>query len=273
MVEILLSTYNGERYIREQIDSILQQTYVDWHLLVRDDVSTDSTVEIINQYISKYPDKISLLPRDKNLGSMRSFEQLLKSANATYYMFCDQDDVWLPNKIENALSCIRSIETPNIPIVVFSDLQVVDENLHTIHSSFFQNARINTSYLLRKKETLAVNNCAAGCTMLFNNEAKNLSLPFGEKAVMHDAWVLLSVLANNGIIKQIQPADILYRQHGKNVCGAYSVKYNFKYILSKISSLDSVLNVYKAIYLQANEIFGMNIFSFIYQRVKYLCKR
>lgn len=272
MVEILLSTYNGEKYIKEQVDSILQQTYMDWHLLIRDDGSTDSTIDIINQYISKYPDKISLLARDKNLGSMRSFEQLLNSADATYYMFCDQDDVWLPQKIENALSCIKSIETSNTPAVVFSDLQVVDEHLQIIHPSFFQNARINPSYLLRK-ETLAVNNCAAGCTMLFNEEAKKLSLPFGKNAMMHDAWILLSVLANNGAIKQIQFADILYRQHGKNVCGSYGVEYNFKYILSKVISLRTVLKVYKSLYLQANEIFGMNIFSFIYQRVKYLCKR
>ena len=267
-----MSTYNGARFIKEQIDSILQQTYVNWHLYIRDDGSTDNTVDIINQYVAKYPNKITLIESTTNLGSMRSFEQLLKSADATYYMFCDQDDVWLPNKIENAILSIKENEKPNTPIAVFSDLNVVDENLQIIHESFFQNARITPSYLIRK-ETLAVNNCAAGCTMLFNNEAKKSSLPFGKYAMMHDAWVLLSVLANNGVIKQIPSVDILYRQHGKNVCGAYSVKYNFKYIIGKILSIGSVLKVYKAMYLQANEIFGMNVFSFVYQRVKYLCKR
>lgn len=272
MVEILMATYNGERYLSEQIDSILAQTYVDWHLLIRDDCSTDATVDIIKSYVAKYPNKITLMAASPNKGSMRSFETLLEEADATYYMFCDQDDVWLPQKIEHAMSCMHTVEKPNTPVVVFSDLCVVDENLQTIHDSFLHNARINPC-ILQTKEALAVNNCAAGCTMLFNNEAKKVSLPFGKYAMMHDAWVLLSVVANKGIMQQIQSTDILYRQHGKNVCGAYRVRYNMNYIATKVKNIKSVFKVYKAMYLQANEVFAMSKCSFAYQRIKYLCNR
>lgn len=272
MVEILMSTYNGSKYIKEQIESILSQTYDDWHLLIRDDGSSDTTVDIIKEYQEKYPDKIKFLNRRKNLGALHSFEELLNIANATYYMFCDQDDVWLPNKIKNAITSIKEIEKPGLPAVVYSDLCVVDEKLQKINSSFFESARIVPRFL-QKKEELAVNNYAAGCTMLFNDDAKKVSLPFGKYATMHDSWVLLSVLTKVGIIKQIPSIDILYRQHGRNVCGAYQVDYNFKYLVTKIKNFKSVIRSYKSMYLQANELFGMSICSFCFQRIKYLCKR
>ena len=102
MIAILMSTYNGERYLREQIDSLLNQTYKDWKLYIRDDGSTDETISIIESYVNDYPDLIVLLKDDLgNLGSARSFMRILSVVDADYYMFCDQDDVWLPNKVKD----------------------------------------------------------------------------------------------------------------------------------------------------------------------------
>ena len=110
MVAILMSTYNGERYLREQIDSLLNQTYKDWKLYIRDDKSTDGTVSIIEGYVRVYPDQI-VYKSDGfgNLGAGCSFMQLLSSIDSDYYMFCDQDDVWMEDKIERTYLYLRSL--------------------------------------------------------------------------------------------------------------------------------------------------------------------
>ena len=143
MITILLATYNSGPYIREQIDSILAQTYSDWKLVVRDDLSTDNTVEIINEYICRYPDKISIL--DNHGESKRAylnFVELLKNVESEYYMFCDHDDVWLPNKIDLSIQRMKEIEKQDIPVVVHTDMKVVDQDLNTINESFWKYSRI-----------------------------------------------------------------------------------------------------------------------------------
>ena len=102
MIAILLSTYNGSKYLREQLNSIIDQTVKDWILYVRDDGSTDETIDIIKEYVSLYPN-INYIEDIQNLGSARSFMKLLSLVEADHYMFCDQDDVWLPTKIEVSL--------------------------------------------------------------------------------------------------------------------------------------------------------------------------
>ena len=99
MVEILLSTYNGEAYLEELLDSLIAQTYQDWSLTIRDDGSTDSTIDIISEYQHKYGEKITLMDGRKNIGTIKSFELLLQQSIAEYVMLCDQDDVWMPDKI------------------------------------------------------------------------------------------------------------------------------------------------------------------------------
>ena len=131
-VQILMSTYNGERYIREQIDSFLQQTYPLINILVRDDGSSDGTIAILEEYAEKY-DNITYY-KGNNLGVIQSFLQLLRDSDdaATYYAFADQDDVWLPEKIEKAIEMLENNTETSMPLLYCSDVYVTDENLNVI---------------------------------------------------------------------------------------------------------------------------------------------
>ena len=129
-VGILLATYNGEQYIREQLDSILNQTYVDWVCYIHDDGSADNTWQTIKKYESDYPDKFVVLNYEKCGGACKNFISLMKYSSENYIMFSDQDDVWAKNKIEVTLNRMKSIEADSDkPYAVFTDLYVVDENL------------------------------------------------------------------------------------------------------------------------------------------------
>ena len=132
MIEILLSSFNGEKYIKELLDSIIAQSYENWQLLIRDDGSKDSTSDIINKYEQIYPTKIKIInDGGKNLGSTLSFARLLECCQGEYIMLSDQDDVWLPNKIELTLNEIVNLASgvKNQPLMVFTDLKVVNIEL------------------------------------------------------------------------------------------------------------------------------------------------
>ena len=139
MIEILMATFNGEKFIRQQIDSILAQSCGDWHLTVSDDGSKDETVAIIDDYQFRYPEKIRRICSQKKFGTARDhFFWLLRNCTADYICFSDQDDVWKPDKLRLFAERIREIEEAegkNTPILVFSDLCVVDEALNVINDS------------------------------------------------------------------------------------------------------------------------------------------
>ena len=135
MVEILLATYNGKKYLKQQLDSLLNQTFEDFKIIIRDDSSKDKTMDIIMEYKEKYPEKIKVIEDDVKCGSsVSNFMQLIKHATAPYIMFCDQDDYWLPNKIEISLKKMRQEENDkNKPILIYTDYKVVDSNLNSIN--------------------------------------------------------------------------------------------------------------------------------------------
>lgn len=229
MIKILLSTYNGAQFLAEQIESILAQTYHDWQLVVRDDGSTDDTCAIIDDYCAKYPQKIvRQFDGLKNLGAMRSFEQLLTANEADYYMFCDQDDVWMAEKLQVCMEKMQQCEFEyglNTPIVVHTDLMVVDSALQIIAKSFWKYAYIKPMVLNKRAQYLAICNSVTGCTMMFNQAARKVSLPFGEKALMHDSAIAVSTMLNKGKVVPIQEQTMLYRQHENNVAGACTYKW------------------------------------------------
>lgn len=241
-IAILLSTYNGEKYIKEQIDSLLSQTYTNFEILVRDDGSADETIKVIKNFQNVYPEKIKILEsHDKNLGSSKSFMTLLEYCNAEYIMFCDQDDVWLPEKIEWTLKKMHELEKLyglNTPLLVFSDLTVVGEKLKTIDQSFWHYQKLNPNITTSWKKLLA-QNVITGCTMMINKSVKKISLPFGLNEMQHDHWIGVNV-AKYGEIAHLSEQTILYRQHGKNVEGAQ--KFGYRYAWKKICSLTSVLH-------------------------------
>ena len=234
MLTILLATYNSSHYIRELLDSILAQTYKDWTLVIRDDVSSDNTVEIVNEYIAQYPGKFSLL--DNHGESKRAylnFVELMKNVESDYYMFCDHDDVWLPDKIELSIKKMNEVEKDGVPAIVHTDMKVVNQNLQVIHDSFWVYSRLLPEHNSFVEMVLC--NSANGCTMLFNHKAKEVSLPNVEFAKMHDMLLNQSVAANGGVISPIYEATVLYRQHIDNVVGAK--QRNFIYELKRFLNI------------------------------------
>lgn len=218
-VAVLMSTYNGERYLKEQIESIITQSFSNWQLYIRDDGSTDHTVSIINEFVHKDKRIIFLNANfDKNLGVTRSFMKLLESAEANYYMFSDQDDYWKKDKIELTLKKMQDAEEKfnYKPICVHTNLTIVDNNL-------------NGNLLMKKPEDtwsnfkqLLFKNCVTGCTMMINQALKR-QINFNDKKLvnvyLHDWWIALIAAAFGKVIYLEEPT-ILYRQHVGNLVGS-----------------------------------------------------
>lgn len=273
MIDILLSTYNGELFIKEQLDSILAQTYTEWRLLVRDDYSSDTTRAILEEYKNLYPQKIILFPNNinKNIGVIQSFERLLECASREYIMFCDQDDIWLPNKIEISLNTIKQLEkthSATTPILVHSDLTIVNNQKETLHKSFWKYAGIRPDIVNTNPKYLAFCNSVTGCTIMMNRACKQQVLPFPEKIEMHDAWIAIKI-AKNGIIQHIDNQLILYRQHTNNTLGAIKYKFN---IIDRIINIKKTYK--KTIFAYQNYAFVFNNkFDFWYNKLKYFIIR
>lgn len=247
-IAILLATYNGAKYIREQLESLFQQSCNEFHLYVRDDGSSDDTMKIVGQFREMYPDRVTILKdSQKHRGAAKSFMYLLENVDSEYYMFCDQDDIWLPEKIEKTFARMKEIEKvitdagntaqvngsaamsgsaeKNVPILVATDLAVVDEQLNLLSESFNKDLKIDV--FRKHPELICVRHVATGCTMMFNRAAKIASLPMSPRATMHDEWVALCVHFKGGIISILDDATILYRQHTSNTLGAEQASKGF----------------------------------------------
>jgi glycosyltransferase involved in cell wall biosynthesis len=249
-IDILLATYNGQKYLAEQINSVLTQSHQDWQLLIRDDGSLDDTVNIIKRYLRQYPHKIKMITDDFNhLGAKLNFGKLLEHAQADYVMFCDQDDVWLPRKIEVTLRCMRTAEKnyPNKPIMVHSDSIVVDDNLKRIAGSKWAYEKIwpNKDDNLNR---ILLQNVATGCTIMINKRAKNVSLPIPKDAIMHDWWVAIKV-AEHGKIVYVPDQLVLYRQHPNNLVGAKKVPRidTWGFLKRLFSMKERIMNHYRMV--------------------------
>lgn len=216
-VDILLATYNGENYLKEQLDSILNQTYSDFRLLISDDMSTDKTKEILEEY-SKKDNRIIIFEHDKNVGVVSNFEFLLKQVKSKYYAFSDQDDIWNKDKLEKSIS---KLESENADIV-FTDLEVVDNNKETIYKSYWELKEFKEKILKYNGfEALYLTNYVTGCTILAKTETitKCLPLPKTSKYILHDYWIAL-IISQSGKIAFIEEPTIKYRQHKNNKVGS-----------------------------------------------------
>lgn len=225
MVTILLATYNGEAFLAEQIESILSQTETDWQLLMRDDGSTDDTEAIAQKYATAYPDKIRFFRCGTPSGSSKSnFFALLAMAESEYCMICDQDDVWLPQKIDLTLRRIQDMEKRygvETPLLVHTDLRVVDAYLHVLAESLFSMQDLNPRR--DRLNQLLTQNIVTGCTMMVNHSLLGKLQSPPAYAIMHDWWLAL-VAAAFGQIGFLREPTILYRQHGANQVGAKRAK-------------------------------------------------
>jgi glycosyltransferase involved in cell wall biosynthesis len=229
-IAVLLSTYNGEKFLGEQLDSLLAQSHKNFILVVRDDGSRDRTISILESYAGDHPERIHLLSRDGvNMGASASFAFLvdyvlknkeLLGLKSTYMMFCDQDDTWFSEKIEKLLAAMLATEADNdstLPIIVHSDLEVVSEQNTVIAKSLisYQGLEIDRNSFLN----LVISNLVTGCTALINEPLAEKALPIPEKAIMHDWWLALVATAFGKLVYLDIPL-VHYRQHGNNTIGA-----------------------------------------------------
>lgn len=199
---ILMSTYNGENYIKEQIDSLLNQTYKNFNIYIRDDDSKDGTKKILEQYEKE--GKIKLFCGE-NKGYAKSFIDILKKAEGfDYYAFCDQDDVWLKEKVEKAVEKLNNMDD-TLPIMYFSNLNMYDQNLNFLYT--------NNDYKLVSFENSLVEVITSGNTMLINNRLREILLKGNpQKLYAHD-WYLYMLATAFGEIYYDKNSYIKYRKH------------------------------------------------------------
>lgn len=209
-VVVLLSTYNGGAYLAEQLESLSAQCNVDVEIIVRDDGSTDETVDILNEWQSR--GALKWYTGD-NMGSAGSFMDLLYNApDADFYAFCDQDDVWLPDKLQRAVKMIKENGSVNVPSLYFSAQTLVDSDKNVIGYNIPDRLFTFGESLLR--------NPAAGCTMVFGRKFRRLIVRERPDYVhMHDMWLYMVCLAVGGVPLFDPTPTMLYRQHSKNVVG------------------------------------------------------
>ncbi len=246
MVDILLATYNGEKYLKEQINSLFLQSDQEFRVIARDDGSSDRTVDILKEYETLYQERFVIISDGQPSGSAKeNFFRLLQYASSEYIMFCDQDDIWLSDKIKLTFLTLRAAQEDlgNGPILLHSDLTVVNEEDKVVHPSLFALQKLDPARLYLH-QILPQNNIT-GCTMLFNRALAELIRPHSD-ALMHDWWIGLIAAAFGHII--VAPNRIHYRQHTANEVGAKDVK-SASYFRQKLANTggirQSILDTYK----------------------------
>lgn len=233
MFIILMATYNGEQYIKEQIDSILEQSYEDWFLLISDDGSEDGTMHILNQYLDAFPKKIQVITnKGKEHGARANFNNCITYApEGDYYAFCDQDDVWDKDKLKILLEDYEKLDN-SMPQLIYHEIAVVSEDLRVLgeHFSDYSGLHLN---MQEPFHALLLGNYIPGCSISFNRALKKIMKPTPEDARMHDWWTIL-IGAAFGQLHKEEKTLLLYRQHRDNTIGVSKILTRKQVILNSL---------------------------------------
>ena len=252
MITVLLATYNGEKYLPEQLDSLFSQTMQDFDLVIQDDGSTDSTLQCLESYRLRFPKRIKIHRNNIKLGAAYNFLDLMYKNRSRYLMLCDQDDVWLPQKIEKTFEEMKKMESihgADTPILVHSDLKVTSQDLRIISDSYFRMAGVGTINSI-KQMVLQCN--VAGCTAMYNGALAEMFRELPKNCVMHDFW-LMQIAFCFGRTSCLLESQILYRQHQKNALGAKNVR-GLGHKWYKLTHSDEIRQALFASYRQAGEL-------------------
>lgn len=236
MIDILMSTFNGGKYLKPQIDSILDQSFGEFRLIIRDDGSTDDTTSILEEYAGRDGRVHLAVDQCGNMGARRSFMRLLENSRSEYFMFADQDDVWLPEKISKSRDSLLRMAADlgnDKPLLVFTDLKVADENLEIFAPSLWRYQKLDPRISSDWRRLLA-QNVVTGCTIMGNRMAAEAAIPFTLPYMIHDHWIAVNA-AKSGRIAFLTEPTVIYRQHASNVEGGR--RFDFRYALKKLPAL------------------------------------
>lgn len=262
-IDILMATYNGEKYLKEQIESILNQTYKNFRLIISDDCSKDKTTELLKEY-AKRDDRIIVYFQEKNLGVVKNFEVLLSKVENEYFMFSDQDDCWYENKIELSLKKMQETNSD----LIYTDLEVVDENLKIINPSYWKLKGLDRKVKKYNNfSSIYLNNFVTGCTMLVKSEwiKKVMPLPKDTKYILHDYWISM-IISQTGKIDYIDCPTIKYRQHIDNSVGTKTKSEDLK-------TIEEIRNLFIDVKIEHFEVFIKNENIFQSEKIKSLNKK
>jgi glycosyltransferase involved in cell wall biosynthesis len=236
LVSVVMGTYNGEKYLKQQIESILNQTYSNFELIVVDDASTDQTLSILQDYAER-DNRIQIYTAEKNIGLVENFERGLILAKGDLIALSDQDDIFREDKIELLVNKLKAFPKRDL---VISDLSLIDSNGNKTHDSFWQNQRLNPS-AGKPFRRLIYSNFATGCAMMFRRKLLNTALPFPKGILVHDWWIaVVATTKNAGGLCLIRESLTAYRQHGANVIGAKQV------YVKKLPTFDKIVSFIKS---------------------------
>lgn len=224
LVSIAMATYNGEKFLRKQLDSLLSQIYKNIEVVVSDDCSTDETIAILNEYKDKF--KMRLYFNKSNLGFLKNFETAVSLCKGDYIVLADQDDIWMPEKVSTLLDEIGDYS------LIYSDASLINEHDDILPGSLIKNSGIKP--VTGKAFTYFVcNSCVTGCTSMFKKELVPVILPIPENETSHDWWFSV-VASRQGGVKYLNRELIQYRQHDYNVIGAKEKICFFSRLMSYI---------------------------------------
>ena len=242
MVTILMAVYNGEPYLKEQLDSIAGQTWTKWRLMIRDDGSSDGSLDTLRAFAGRVSQEVQILENKPASGSARkNFAWLLQDAAAyvknqsgeQYFMCCDQDDIWKEDKIEKTLKYMQTCEAKagDVPVLVHTDLEVVDANGNRMAESMFAMSGLRKDPV---RMQLLMQNNVTGCTMMMNRSLLCLIAPYADapQVIMHDHWAALAAKFF-GVLGYIEEPLLCYRQHGDNSVGSKDSK-NSHYLWKRL---------------------------------------
>lgn len=229
-ISVVMATYNGALYIEEQLASILAQTLTPTEIIICDDLSTDSTVSILER-LAKQDVSIKYFVNEQRLGVIENFKKAVSlTSGIGYIALADQDDIWMPDKLEKLCKILSHIDTGQLPAMVYSDLIVINSEGHVVNNSFWN--ELGQDGYTHCFETLLFGNFVTGCTILMNEHMKKHFAEMPPHVLMHDAWIAL-IAFSFGKVTTIREPLVKYRRHNTNA--AFLPTYRKRNIVKKLT--------------------------------------
>ena len=236
MISVCMATYNGEKYIKEQIDSILCQLKEDDELIISDDGSKDTTLHIINSFKDN---RIKIFPNKGGKGFVRNFENAIKHSTGDYIFLCDQDDIWMSNKVEKVLKQLQEYD------LIVHDAELIGAEGESLQRNYYSTLHTSKGFFMNLWKTRFL-----GCCMAFRRELKKDIIPFPKNTVGHDYWIGMYALSKYKVLF-MEESLIYYRRHGNNASSSSEGSNNTFLYKIFVKRLPLLMNIIRRSILKA----------------------